>query len=553
MHIAIPLSLQLRVQRSPLVLSMAALLVALLAALPLGYMLLRTWHATPGVWGRLWHGQIPGLLENTIWLVITTIGFTLIIGVAAAWLVERTDLPGRSIWRWLLALPLAIPAYVAAICWIILLRRGGLVEAAAINMFDLPRGQLPLPRIYNLTGATLVIGLSVFPYVYLPVAASLRSLDRTLEEAARISGHGPWQTFRCITLPLIAPAAAAGALLVSLYVLSDFGTVAMLRYRTFTVAIFQQFTGQIDRSGASILSFVLIGLTLPLLMGEAWASQRMRRTTRAAAWRPVQIVHLGRGRWLACAAVAILVLLSSGIPLLVLGGLSVQGIFFPTRVDQIWGINSQGLWQTGLGSLIVAAAAATLATLLSFAPALLATRYPGRFSGMLLAASKSAFALPGIIAGLALVLLFNRWVPFIYGTIMMMIIGFALRLLPQAVATNEAALRRVGPSLEQAARVMGCRPVAVFHRVTLPIAAPGIAASWALIFITSMKELPMAIMLRPPGFDTLPVRIWAAASESVHTQAAPAAFLLIVLTLLTLLLLMGRSRVGLDRVLLEHN
>jgi ABC-type Fe3+ transport system, permease component len=172
---------------------------------------------------------------------------------------------------------------------------------------------------------------------------------------------------------------------------------------------------------------------------------------------------------------------------------------------------------------------------------------------MLLAASKSAFALPGIIAGLALVLLFNRWVPFIYGTIMMMIIGFALRLLPQAVATNEAALRRVGPSLEQAARVMGCRPVTVFHRVTLPIAAPGIAASWALIFITSMKELPMAIMLRPPGFDTLPVRIWAAASESVHTQAAPAAFLLIVLTLLTLLLLMGRSRVGLDRVLLEHN
>lgn len=553
MHIAIPLSLRLRVQRSPLALSVAALLVSLLAALPLGYMLVRTWHATPGVWSRLWHSQIPGLLENTIWLVITTIGFTLIIGVTAAWLVERTDLPGRSAWRWLLALPLAIPAYVAAICWIILLRRGGLVEVAAMNMFDIPRGQLPLPRIYNLTGATLVIGLCVFPYVYLPVAASLRSLDRTLEEAARISGHGPWQTFRRITLPLIAPAAAAGALLVSLYVLSDFGTVAMLRYRTFTVAIFQQFTGQIDRSGASILSFVLIGLTIPLLAAEAWASQRMRRTTRAASWRPVQVVRLGRGRWLACAAVAMLVLLSSGIPLLVLGGLSIQGIFFPTRVDQIWGINSQGLWRTGLGSLIVAGGAATLATLLSFAPALLATRYPGRFSGILLSISKSAFALPGIIAGLALVLLFNRWVPFIYGTITMMIIGFALRLLPQAVATNEAALRRVGPSLEQAARVMGCRPVTVFRRVTLPIAAPGIAASWALIFITGMKELPMAIMLRPPGFDTLSVRIWAAASESVHTQAAPAAFVLIVLTLLTLLLLMGRSQVGLDRVLHEHS
>jgi iron(III) transport system permease protein len=127
-------------------------------------------------------------------------------------------------------------------------------------------------------------------------------------------------------------------------------------------------------------------------------------------------------------------------------------------------------------------------------------------------------------------------------------VGFIFRILPQAVAANEAALRTVAPTLEQAARTLGCSAGAVFRRVTAPVAAPGLAAGWVLVFVTAMKELPTAMLLRPPGFDTLPVRIWAAASESVYTQAAPPAFALILLTMLTLLLL-NRRRAGLEKVL----
>lgn len=528
-------------------LRISALAVGLLSATPLIYMVIRALEADPTMWGRLWHGQIPLLLSNTIALVTTTVLFSVMLGVGAAWLVERTDLPGTSIWRVFLALPLAIPAYVAAICWLILLRRGGLIDYVALEWFAIPRGALPLPAITNQWGAMLVIGLCVFPYVFLPVGAALRTMDRSLEEAARIAGQSALTTAWRVILPLAAPAAAAGALLVALYTLSDFGTVAMLRYRTFTLAIYQQFSGQIDRSAAAILSFVLIGLAIPMLYASGWFAGRERRLARAR-WQPRRVTPLGVWRIPALLTLGTLVFLSLGLPLLVLGGLTLQGWLFPSEADRIWGINNQGVLRHSLNSVGIAVAAATGATLLAAAPALAATRAPGRWSNALLAVCQSPFALPGVIIGLSFVLLLNRWVPMVYGTVAALLIGFVFRVLPQAVTANEAALRTVAPCLEQAARTMGCNDGGAFRKVTLPVAAPGLLASWVLVFVTAMKELPTAMLLRPPGFDTLSVRVWAAASESVHTQAAPSAFALIGVTVITLLFIM-RYQAGMEKAI----
>lgn len=539
------------IRKAPVPLLLIASVVSLLAVTPLIYIVVRALAADASTWSRLWYGQMPILLWQTATLLVGTICFALILGIGAAWLVERSDLPGRGLWRVVLALPLALPGYVAAITYLILFRRGGVVERFFIEFAGFARGEFPLPDLYNVWGATLIIGLVTYPYIYLPTAAALRSVDRSLEEAARMAGRNGWSVFRQITLPLVMPATAGGALLVGLYVLSDFGTVAMLRYRTFTTAIYNQFTGQIDRSGAAILSVVLILLALPLLFGEGWFSRRQRRLTADTVWRPRQLVRLGRWRWLALSIVTVLTLLSLGLPLLVLGGLSLQGWLFPTEADRIWGINNEGILKFGFNSLLLATLAATFATALALGPLYLAVRFPSRVSQVVLTLSRSPFALPGIIIGLAFVLLINRWAPFAYGTIVALVFAFTFRLLPQSLSTEEAALRAVAPSLEEAARTMGVSPVRVFWRVTLPVAAPGILASWVLVFITAMKELPTAILLRPPGFDTLPVRIWAAASESVHTQAAPPAFLLIVLTTLLLLPLM-QNRLGIDKAIQDH-
>jgi iron(III) transport system permease protein len=537
--------------RTPITLYTIAAAVCALTAAPLLYVLARALGVRPELWGRLWTAQIPGLLANTAWLVALTVALGAVLGLAAAWLVERTDLPGRAVFRWLLALPLAVPAYVAAVCWVLLLRRGGLLDRFVGGALGLGLGELPLPGAYGLAGAAAVIGLCTFPYVYLPAAGVLRGLDRSLEEAARMAGRGPWGAFRDVTLPAVAPAVAAGALLVALYALSDFGTVAVLRYRTFTAAIYGQFAGQVDRAGAAALSAVLIALTVPLLAGESWLGRRGRSPV-APAWQPRRLAALGRCRWSAFALVALLATLALGVPLVVLGGLSVQGIFFASEADRIWNINSQGVWRYGLHSLALAAFAASAAVALALAPSYLAVFYPRRLARALLGAGKAAFALPGLIVGLGFVMLLSRWAPGVYGTVYALALGFTFRMLPQALAAGEAALARVPRACDQAARVMGCGLLESARRVTLPIAAPGVAASWALVFIGAMKELPTAVLLRPPGFDTLPVRIWAAASESVHTQAAPPAFLLIVLTTLPLMLLYARGGFGLNRALQEH-
>jgi iron(III) transport system permease protein len=537
-------------ERAPLLLAGLAAVVGLLAVTPLIYIVLRAAGATPEVWARLWSARIPGLLWNTALLVVTAAAFAALLGTGLAWLVERTDIPGRSVWRWVLALPLAVPAYVGALCYLIVFRRGGLVEQGLMQWGGWQQGQFPLPDLFTLAGATFVIGLFTYPYVYLPVAAALRATNRTIEEAARMAGRTAWGAFRDAVLPLLTPALLAGVLLVSLYVLSDFGTVALLRYRTFTVAIYNQFAGQIDRSGAAILSFVLIALTVPLLMGEAWFNRRSRRLAGSSQWKPRRLVTLGRKRIAALAAVGGVATLSLGLPLLVLGGLTLQGWLWPSQVDRIWGVGGESIWRYGFNSLLVATFAATIATVLAFAPAYLAARHPRPITLGLVSLTKAGYVLPGIIVGLSLVMLFNRWVPVLYGTVAVLVMAFAIRFLPQSVAATEAALRSTPASLEQAARTMGRTPWQAFREVTLPMSAPGVAAGWALVFLTAMKELPTAILLRPPGFDTLPVRIWAASSESVYSQAAPAAFLLIALTVLSLGVLFARGRFGLDEVVL---
>lgn len=538
-------------QRIPFVLYSVATLICLCTALPLIYITYHAFQGDPALWQRLWTGQIIRLTQNTLILVITVILCACVLGVTSAWLVERTDVPGRNVWRWMLALPLAIPGYVAAVCYMFLLRRGGFVDQMAINYFGFERHEFPLPPLFNLWGVTAIISLYTFPYVFLAVTAALRSLDATLDEAARIAGRGTWGVFSALTIRLLIPAIAAGSLLTGLYVLSDFGTVALLRYQTFTTAVYRQFAGEIGRTAASIVSLGLIGISLPLLISEGWFHRRDRRYTRASNWRPRQIIPLGTWRWVAFGFIFVLATLSLFLPITVLIGLTLQGILTPTEVDRIWSIDAHSIWQYGLNSLGLSLLAATLATLLALIPTYLAVRFRGPFGQTLLNLSKIAFAFPGIIVGLGFLMFFIQ-TP-IYATLFALILGLAFSLLPKAITIGESTLELVSPTLEQASHTMGQGLWRTLWRVTIPLAAPGLLAGWALVFVTAMKELPLLVILRPPGFDTLPIRVWEAANDSVYTQAAPPALLLIVLTTCTIGLVYTIGRFGLDRVVQERD
>jgi iron(III) transport system permease protein len=518
----------------------------MLAAFPLVYVIIHASQSDLALWQRLWTGQIPTLIFNTIKLIITSVSIAIVLGVGGAWIVERVEIPARNLWRWLLALPLAIPAYIAAIALIILFRRGGLLDNALMSIFGFGRGESPLPDIFSLGGATCAIAFWVYPYIFLPVSAALRSMSRSAEEASRLCGKDNWQTFWRVTLPMLGPAIAGGGLLVSLYVLSDFGTVALMRYNTFTLAIFNQFSAQTDRAAASVLSLWVIFFSIVLLWAESRAAQRNRHFSHTHAWKPVVPLRSAMLRWLGLIFVCTLALISIALPLTILGGYALQGWLAPTELDRIWSVGSESTWQHGANSLFISALTTATSTLLAFAPTYLAVRHRHALSRGFIALSKAPFALPGIIAGLSFILFFNRFAPFLYGTVIGLTLAFVLRLLPQSITTLESGIRSVSPQIEHAARVFGCKPHEAFRRVVLPVALPSVMASAALVFLTAMKELPMALLLRPPGFDTLPVRVWAASSESIYSQAAPAACLLILLTFVPHALLISRS-FGLDR------
>ena len=515
------------------------------AAVPLCYVVYHAVATRAELWQRLVRGRLPFLAGQTFALVAAVAATTCIVGVASAWLVERSDLPGRRIWRSLLSLPLAIPGYVVAVCYLFLLRRGGLVERLAMSYLGFARGEVLLPPLFSLWGVSAIMSLYAFPFVFLAVSGSLRLQDGALEDAARVAGDSRLATFFRVTVPLLAPAIAGGVMLVGLYVFSDFGTVSLMRYRTFTTAIFREFAGVIGRGAASIMSLGLIAMVLPLLVAQAVVPRG--RYTRGAGWRPPRLVPLGALRVPALLAIVLLVLLSLVLPIAVLSGLTIQSVAAPSAVDRIWGVSALSVRRSGANSTLLASAGATLAVALALFPAILVVRHGGRYSRLLTVLGKTAFALPGMIVGLGFLMLLIR-TP-IYATLSALVLALAFRLLPQTITLVEATLRTVPPSLEHAAQTAGRGPWATAWRVTLPLALPGLLSAWSLAFVIAMKELPLLMILRPPGFDTLPVRVWEAANDAVYTQAAPPALLLVALTTGTLALVNRLGRHGIGAVL----
>ena len=254
-------------------LSLIALTVAGLLCLPLGYVTYMALTANAALWSRLWSTRIPELLFNTTALALSVAGGTFILGVSLAWLVARREFPGRRLWEWALVLPLAVPTYVLAYIYSHLLGAGGPVESAW-QLLAGPEGRIPSPHSY--AGATLVMTLDTFPFVYLLARAAFLNLNVSYEEVARACGVSRAGTLLRVTLPLMRPAIVAGLSLVVLYVVSDFGAVSLLRYQTLTYAVYQQITGRYDPTAASILSLLLVIVALVFLVAERWFRQRSR-------------------------------------------------------------------------------------------------------------------------------------------------------------------------------------------------------------------------------------------------------------------------------------
>ena len=481
--------------------------------------------------------RILVLLGATLALAALASGISLLLGAGLAYLVERTDLPGRSLWRVILALPLAIPPYIGAIVFLHLLSRGGTLDRL-IGVALPPHG---------LPGAAAIIGLYTFPYSFLFMSAALRRTSRTLDEVARTTGMSSARIFWTVTLPMIRPAVGAGIFFPSLYALADFGTMVLLRYDTLATELYYQLTAFYDRSAAAALGLQAILLTLGFLWLEARLRGRGRFHQTDASWRPPTPQRLGRRRGPALAAALAAVGVALALPVILLAAWAYQGATSPTAAERLWAGSATSPWDAAGRSLLLAALASTVILLCAVPPAYLRSRSPGGPAWVIWALTQTGYALPGIVVVLGAAFLTNTMAPWLYGTLPVMLGAFTVRYMSQGLRAVESGISQVPQRLGEAARGLGERPARVFWRIELPLLAPSLAAGWALLFLNVLKDLPVNLLLRPPGFDTLPVRTWLSATDGIYTQAALPSLLLIASAALPLaVLLKYAARRGLE-------
>lgn len=468
--------------------------------------------------------RLAELLAGTLGLTVAVTLTSLAVGVATAWLTTRTDLPGRRVWLVVAALPLVVPSYMAALTLIGATGPGGLLS----SLFG-----VDIPTPYGFLGAWLALSAFLAPMAHLIVTPGLRAIDPATEEAATGLGASALRVFFTVTLPQLRPALVSAGLLVGLYTLSDFGAVSLLRFDTFTRAIYALYAGQIDRRPAAALSVVLMAIALVVLLVERRTRTRagyLSSTTRRQG-RPLRLTPLRRG--LAHGFLAGYALVTLALPMAVLTHWVWRGVSAGNPIGNLWDEAARSL-----GVALVAALAAVVA---AYPVAMVTTWRRRRLSAAVETSMWGVYALPHITVGVAVVVFALRGARFLYQSLILLVLVYVAMFLAQATSSVQDSLRRVSPDLEDASRGLGRSALQTLARVTIPITSQGALAGAALVFISVIKELPATLLLRPNEFETLAIRIWSSTGEGFYTRASAASLLLLAVSIVPLLSLTRRD------------
>ena len=476
-------------------------------------------------------------LRNTVLLAVATAASAAVVGTALAWLTTRSDVPLRRFWAITTPLPLVFPSFVGSLALLAALSPGGLLEA--------PLGWIGVDptRPQGFWGAWLVLTLFTTPYVLLPVSARLVALPPSLEESARLLGRGPWATFRTVVLPQIRSAILAGALLVFLYAVSDFGVVVMLRYDTLTRAIHT--TRLFDPGRSAALSLLLGVVALVVVGGERMMARRAAVVEGVRAKRPLQ-VPLGRWRWPAFGLVALWLAVALVAPLASLGlwawrGLTGEGTAIGGgAADQSFSNLGTPAWNTASIAIVTALVAVGVVLPLAY----LSARHRAAAGDAATGLVAAGFALPGLVVALAVVSfaldLPESWG--LYESFTLLVFAYVVHLGAQSLRAAHVAVAAVPRRLDESARMLGAGRARRFATIELPLMLPGLAAGGGLVLLSTMKELPITLLVAPTGFETLATRVWSDAESGFLAEAGMASLVLVAVSgLLTWLLVTRRT------------
>lgn len=487
----------------PPVLALVAVAGALISVIPLIYLVVQsTADGLSNVATEIFDDATLALVVRSLLLCLVVTLLCAVLGTVAAFFCVRTNLPFRRVLFISLALSLTMPSYVSAYAWV-----------------------AERPNLAGFWGATLVLTSISFPFVMLPVAAAMRRLDSRHEEVGRSLGRSPLNLAFTLTLRQIRPSLTAGSLLVALYVLSDFGAVATMRYESFTWSIYGAYRAGFNPTRAATLSLLLVIIALAIVAGEEFARGRANlASVGSTTEQPPSTLDLRKWRWPTFIALLVVPIITVILPLLFIWQWFTDGAQTSNNWSELFNAFGSTLWVAFL---------ATVITMLFAVPiALVAARIAKKWA---IATDRAVFvlhALPGLVIGLGVVAVGIRALPGLYQKIPMLIAAYVILYLSLAVGSIRASIERTPSSIDDAALSLGSSRFAVFRRITLPIAAPGILSGAALVFLTVAKELPATILLKPTGFETLSTELWTRTTVFEFGAAAPYAIALILVAMI---------------------
>ncbi|HZP95388.1 MAG TPA: iron ABC transporter permease [Candidatus Limnocylindria bacterium] len=541
--------------------ALAALLLILLTALPLGMLAIGSLQ-TEGTQGLTLANYLGvygdprtyRLLQNSFLYALGTSAVAILLGTSLAYIVERTNVPMRRAVFAVTLVPLIVPGIVSTIAWIYLASgKIGVLNKLFMALFGL---QTPPFDVYGMLGMIWTEGLHLSPLVFLVMVGSMRAMDPSLEEAAVTSGARPLRTLRMITLPMLVPALAASMLIMFVRGLESFEVPALLgipaRIPVFTSEIYlalRQYPQDYGVAGALGMGLLLVSAVGVWTYGRLTRRAERFATITGKGYRPRRI-DLGKWRWVALTFMVAYVLVVVVLPFLVLLFVSLLPFYIPsfdmlqrlTLKNYVTVLEHPDTLLAARNSLILAIASASITMALTAVIAwiVIRTRLPGRRFLDLLAFLP--IGIPGLVLAVAIVFeLVNFPIP-IYGTLAILVIAYVTRYLPYGMRTNSAAMLQLHRELEEAAAAAGASWWITFRRIVVPLLWPSLVAGWIYVFVVSVRELSSSVLLVSPQSVVISFVIFDLQVSGQSTAVAALSVVLVVALVVIVGLTQGVSR-----------
>lgn len=519
------MSLPVSGNSAPVGLKIVAGFVTALVLVLISYLVIRAFSGDLGTIGDLvLRRRNLVLLWNTVSLAVGVLMVTTLLAVPYAWLTSRCDIRFKGLFTIAGALPLAMPAYVLAYAWLSLGGDYGIL----FKEFG-----WRLPRMSGYFGSLVAIGSYTFPYMYLNLRAAMLAADPALEESGRSLGVSRTRLFYRVILPQLRPAWLAAAILVMLHVFSDFGAVSLMRFETYSYAIYLQYVASFDRIYAAWLALLLIGLTGAVLYLESRALTGFSQHRISPGNKRAPLMNsLGMWGIPSYTFMALTIGLTVMVPLATLITWIVQ-----STAPQSWPV----LLKSTVNALGIAVPTGLICCALAVPLAVFGVRHPGAFPKISERIVYLAYAMPSLALALAFIFVTLRTIPVLYQTTTLLVIALVVHFLAEAIGPIRTALYQSSPRLEEASRALGLGPMRTFFKVTFPVIKTGVGAGLLLIVLSVLKELPLTFLLAPAGFETLATNVWTFASEARFAAAAPFSIAIVLFSALLVRLLIVRS------------